>query len=266
MGTSAVGRPELVNVIEGIIGATGSTDGVVKNSLRAGEVIESNVVFAYCLDGDGEGDGHVTEPDLLGDDIIDRVAINMRMCPIHEWHQDGNHDQVAVLSNITDPADYRKSNHYAQVFGKSGVTDAMSIPFGSDGETARVIICRDSQGFSDGEVETAQLLQPVLTGCLRQSRVMEQLRSDPLSEEAMRDRGLTARESQIFCRLAAGKTSQAVGQELSISVRTVEKHVQNIYARIGARNRSEAISILLGNGAAAAAAIFITATTAVAAL
>lgn len=266
MGTSSVGRPELVRVIEEIIGATGSTDGVVRNSLRAGEVIESKAVFSYCMDGDGGAEGHVSDPVLFGEDMIDRVAFNMRMCPIHEWHEDGNHDQVAVLSKITDPADYRRSNHYAQVFGKSGVTDAMSIPFGSDGETARVIICRDSQGFSDGEVETAQLLQPVLTGCLRQSRVMEQLRSDPLSEEAMRDRGLTAREAQIFCRLAAGETSQAVGQELSISVRTVEKHVQNIYARIGARNRSEAISILLGNGAAATAAIVITATSAVAAL
>jgi hypothetical protein len=49
-------------------------------------------------------------------------------------------------------------------------------------------------------------------------------------------------------------TSQAVGQELDISVRTVEKHVQNIYARIGARNRSEAISILLGNSSSGSSA------------
>ena len=266
MRNSASGSAELVTVIEEIIGATGSTDGVVRNSLRAGDVIESNVVFSYRLDGDGGADGHVSDPGLLGEDVIDRVALNMRMCPIDGWHEDGNHDQVAVLSQVTDPADYRKSDHYAQVFGRSGVTDAMSIPFGSGDEVARVIICRDSKGFSDDEVETAQLLQPVLTGCLRQSRVMEQLRSDPLSEEAMRDRGLTAREAQIFCRLAAGKTSQAVGQELSISVRTVEKHVQNIYARIGARNRSEAISILLGNGASAAAALVITTAMAIAAV
>lgn len=259
MGISAVDRSELVRVIEEIIGATGSIDGVMRSSLGAGEVIDSNVVFSYCLDGDGGADGHVSDPDLLGEDVIDRVALNMRTCPINGWHEDGNHDQVAVLSQITDPAGYRRSDHYAQVFGRSGVTDAMSIPFGSDGEVARAIVCRDGVGFTDGELEAAQLLQPVLTGCLRQSRVMEQLNSDPLSEEAMRDRGLTAREAEIFCRLAAGKTSQAVGQELSISVRTVEKHVQNIYARIGARNRSEAISILLGNGAPVIAALVMTA-------
>ena len=255
MGNPAAVRTELVTVIEAIIGSTGSADAVVRNSLRAGEVIESTAVFSYCLDGDGSADGHVSDARLLGDDLLDRVALNMGMCPIDRWHNDGNHDRVAVLSKITDPADYRRSEHYASVFGRSGVADAMSIPFGTGSEVARVIVCRESEGFSDEEVETAQLLQPVLTGCLRQSRMMEQLRSDPLSEEAMRDRGLTAREAQIFSRLAAGKTSQAVGQELGISVRTVEKHVQNIYARIGARNRSEAISILLGKGVAASLAV-----------
>lgn len=267
MGNSAAGNAQVVGVIEQIIGATGSTDAVVRNSLSVGDVIDSTAVFSYCFDEeDGTADGHLNNTQLLGEDLVDRVAVNMRMCPIDGWHRDGHHDEVCTLSTITDPADYRRTDHYATIFGKSGVADAMSIPFGSGDETARVIICRGSEGFSDGDVETARLLQPVLTGCLRQSRVMEQLRSDPLSEDAMRERGLTAREAQIFCRLASGKTSQAVGQELSISVRTVEKHVQNIYARIGARNRSEAISILLGNGASAAAALVITAAAALTAV
>lgn len=267
MGNSAAGNAQIVGVIEQIIGATGSIDAVIRSSLSVGEVIDSRAVFSYCYDEQhGTADGHVNEAQLLGEDVVDRVAVNMRMCPIDGWHRDGNRDDIAVLSNITDPADYRKTDHYARIFGKSGVADVISIPFGSGDETARVIVCREREGFSDDEVQTARLLQPVLTGCLRQSRVMEQLRSDPLSEDAMRERGLTAREAQIFCRLASGKTSQAVGQELSISVRTVEKHVQNIYARIGARNRSEAISILLGNGASTAAAVFITAATAISAI
>lgn len=263
---AGVGGNALVGVIEGIIAATGSSEAVMESSLRVGEVIDSRAAFSYRLDpGDGSAGGCVSDTSLLGDDLLDRVALNIGTCPIDGWHRDGNGDQVAVLSVIIDPADYRRSEHYTRIFGTSGVVDVMSIPFGSGGEVARVIACRDSEGFSDGEVEAARLLQPVLTGCLRQSRMMEQLRTDPLSEEAMRERGLTAREAEIFCRLASGKTSQAVGQELSISVRTVEKHVQNIYARIGARNRSEAISILLGKGASASAALVITAATVIAA-
>lgn len=253
--TSTEAKARLVRVIEAIICSTGSPESVLKSSLGVGELIPSFAAFSYIFDEvDGVTDGHVSHQDRLDIDLLNRVGANMRMCPIDEWHRAGNRGEIAVLSRITDPDDYRRTDHYARVFGDSGVADVMCIPFGSGDDTVRVLVCRDEAGFSDGDIETAQLLQPVLVGCLHQSRVMEQLRLEPLSEQAMREHGLTPREAQIFSRLAAGATSQAVGEELGISVRTVEKHVQNIYARIGARNRSEAISILLGNTASFAAA------------
>lgn len=180
-----------------------------------------------------------------GDAVLERLLANINGCPIHRWHGDGHHDEIVTLSGITQPAEYRNGDHYKAVFDGSGVADILSIPVGSGETLARVLVCRDGEGFSEEEIDAARILQPVVTGCLRQTQVMEQLRSDPLSEEAMREGGLTPREAQIFSLLAAGATSQAVSQELDISARTVEKHVQNIYARIGARNRSEAISILL---------------------
>jgi DNA-binding CsgD family transcriptional regulator len=244
-------RDTLVRVIRGIVDATGKSEALCAASLRVGEVIHSTAVISYRVDlDDGSGDGCVGEhgAGLGGDQVLERLLANLSGCPIHRWHGDGHHDEIVTLSAIIQPAEYRDGDHYKAVFDGSGVADILSIPVGSGGTLARVLVCRDGEGFSDEEIEAARILQPVVTGCLRQTQVMEQLRSDPLSEEAIRDRGLTAREAQIFCRLASGATSQAVGQELGISVRTVEKHVQNIYARIGARNRSEAISILLGNG------------------
>ena len=243
-------REGLVRVIEEIVDATGSTDALCAASLNVGNVILSSAVISYHVNlKDGTGDGCVREDGAAmgGNTVLDRLVANISGCPIHRWHGDGHHDEIVTLSTITKPAEYRDGDHYKAVFDGSGVADILSIPVGTGETLARVLVCRDGEGFSDDEIDVARILQPVVTGCLRQTQVMEQLRSDPLSEEAMRERGLTAREAQIFCRLASGATSQAVGQELGISVRTVEKHVQNIYARIGARNRSEAISILLGN-------------------
>ena len=240
-----------MKVIEAIVGATGSSGALCESSLGIADVIPSEAVACYQLDlQDGTSGGCVRDAGRLGgEELLERLVANFQQCPIHNWHADGHPDDVVVLSGITDPAAYRDGPHYGAVFGGSKVTDIMSIPASSDGILARVILCRDDEGFTDEEIQAARILQPVLAGCLRQTRMMEQLQADPLSEEAMRERGLTPREAQIFTRLAAGATSQAVGQELSISVRTVEKHVQNIYSRIGARNRSEAISILLGNTA-----------------
>lgn len=251
MSKPLVEREGLVRVIEEIVDATGSTEALCAASLSAGDVISSTAVVSYQVNlRDGSGDGCVRDDGagVGGEELIGRLVANISDCPIHRWHGDGNHDEIVTLSTITEPAEYRDGDHYKAVFGGSGVADILSIPVGAGETVARVLVCRDGEGFSDDEIDAARILQPVVTGCLRQTQVMEQLRSDPLSEEAMRERGLTAREAQIFSRLASGATSQAVGQELGISVRTVEKHVQNIYARIGARNRSEAISILLGNG------------------
>jgi len=45
--------------------------------------------------------------------------------------------------------------------------------------------------------------------------------------------------------LAGGRTNSAIAEELFVSVRTVERHVANIYAKIGARGRANATAYAL---------------------
>jgi DNA-binding CsgD family transcriptional regulator len=58
------------------------------------------------------------------------------------------------------------------------------------------------------------------------------------------DRGLpdrlTGREAEILRAIALGKTNKEIATEFVISVHTVERHVQNAYRKIDARNRAEA--------------------------
>ncbi len=66
-------------------------------------------------------------------------------------------------------------------------------------------------------------------------------------EEFLRDPegppdGLTPREVEVLCLVANGKSNTDIGTDLSLSVRTVARHVTNIYGKIGAQNRSEATS------------------------
>ena len=52
--------------------------------------------------------------------------------------------------------------------------------------------------------------------------------------EAGRDRtGLTARELQLLAFVASGMTAQAIGHAERISPRTVRKHLQHVYAKLG---------------------------------
>ncbi|MGW8315644.1 MAG: LuxR C-terminal-related transcriptional regulator [Bacteroidales bacterium] len=57
--------------------------------------------------------------------------------------------------------------------------------------------------------------------------------------------GLSLRELQVLNLIAAGKTNKSVASELFISVRTVDRHVSNIFNKLGVSSRVEAISISL---------------------
>jgi DNA-binding CsgD family transcriptional regulator len=63
---------------------------------------------------------------------------------------------------------------------------------------------------------------------------------------------LTEREAEILRRLASGESNRAMAAALSLSIRTVEHHVANIYTKIGAAGRVEATAYALRHGLALA--------------
>jgi predicted ATPase/DNA-binding CsgD family transcriptional regulator len=52
--------------------------------------------------------------------------------------------------------------------------------------------------------------------------------------------GLTRREIDILRLLAAGRSNREIAADLSLSARTVERHITNIYGKIDARGRADA--------------------------
>ena len=53
---------------------------------------------------------------------------------------------------------------------------------------------------------------------------------------------LTQREREVLDRVAEGLTDRAIGERLFISHRTVERHVSNLLAKLGAERRSELVA------------------------
>ncbi|CAN5818197.1 hypothetical protein BH20ACT6_BH20ACT6_19860 [soil metagenome] len=57
--------------------------------------------------------------------------------------------------------------------------------------------------------------------------------------------GLTAREVQVLRLVAQGKTNRSIGTALGLSERTVDRHVSNILAKLGASSRVAATAVAL---------------------
>ena len=67
-------------------------------------------------------------------------------------------------------------------------------------------------------------------------------RSGQLSASTLRAAGLTKREAEVLALGALGLTNTQIALELALSERTVAKHLEHIYAKLGVANRTAAVA------------------------
>ncbi|GAA5194215.1 hypothetical protein GCM10023346_21100 [Arthrobacter gyeryongensis] len=105
------------------------------------------------------------------------------------------------------------------------------------------VISRLHRDFTDDEVELTCRLQPLLRLLETAYGDSRQLPEDASCSEAY---SLTAREHEILQLLGRGLTGVAIGHLLGISPRTVAKHLEHAYAKLGCTNRIDALRHLRG--------------------
>jgi DNA-binding NarL/FixJ family response regulator len=76
------------------------------------------------------------------------------------------------------------------------------------------------------------------------------LHLEPTLTATERPAGLTEREIEILQLIANGKTNAQIAEDLVLSVRTVERHITNAYAKIDARGKADATAFVLKHGLA----------------
>jgi DNA-binding CsgD family transcriptional regulator len=105
---------------------------------------------------------------------------------------------------------------------------------GSHGVFA-VALERYTEPFGPRAVAVAAVLQPQIGPAFDHAR----LRTTEW-EVAEAIRSLTVREQQVLALVADGRTNRDIGLALFIEPRTVEKHVEHIRTKLGARSRADA--------------------------
>jgi DNA-binding NarL/FixJ family response regulator len=76
----------------------------------------------------------------------------------------------------------------------------------------------------------------------------QEQRSPQPTLNPMRDRDLSERELEIIALVAKGLTNQEIAGTLTISKRTVDNHVSNIFTKTGAKNRVALLNWAMDNG------------------
>ena len=70
---------------------------------------------------------------------------------------------------------------------------------------------------------------------------------DAVSRTIARAR-LNARELEVLGRLAAAESQKQISHAMSLSIHTVDTHVRNIYAKLGAHSRAAVIATAMRAG------------------
>ena len=110
-----------------------------------------------------------------------------------------------------------------------------------EGACARVLVglaCR-AVGDDDAaamELDAARGVFSDLGAAPDLARIQPLSRSAPPGDA----HGLTQRELQVLRMVSAGETNKAIAAELVLSERTVDRHVSNIFAKLGVSSRAAA--------------------------
>ena len=70
----------------------------------------------------------------------------------------------------------------------------------------------------------------------------------PQTQAALPKHRLSKRELEVLRLLASGKTNKDIGKELYLSERTIDRHVSNVFTKIGVGTRAAATAFAYENG------------------
>jgi DNA-binding CsgD family transcriptional regulator len=121
---------------------------------------------------------------------------------------------------------FRRSALYNDYYRRIGIDHAIALPiYVRDGLLVSFVLNRTRRDFTDRERALLDVLRPHLARIFQRVNIAG---------------GLTARESEVLRWVAAGKSDAQIGAILRISARTVQKHLQNVYDKLGVESRTAA--------------------------
>jgi len=91
-------------------------------------------------------------------------------------------------------------------------------------------------------------LSPMVASQVVRRAVSQQQSSHTSPEAGTVESDLTPREFEILCLLAEGLDNAAIAEHLTVTKRTIQNHISNIYGKLGVTSRVEAILYAIRQG------------------
>jgi DNA-binding CsgD family transcriptional regulator len=183
-------------------------------------------------------------PGAIGAREIAAFDRHFHQHPLVRAHGRNPRAMTSRLSDVLPTPTFRGLALYEDYYRAIRIDHVMAVPIHvRKNVIVSFVLNRSRRDFSDCERACLEALRPHLGSLYRLSRAAEGPQAAwgvPPADPATGEAGLTERECEVLRWLSGGKTDRDIAAILGISPRTVHKHLQRIYEKLGVETRTAA--------------------------
>jgi DNA-binding CsgD family transcriptional regulator len=181
----------------------------------------------------------------LDEEWFGRFAELVQENPIYQRWLRTRDGRAYRFCDVTSREELEATRLYREVYAPLGIhyQIALALPAPPDRMLA-LVMHREDRDFSDGERDFLNRARPFLIQAYRNAIAYSEIRrgSSEVLEATLVAHGLTAREAEVLGLVALGGSNRDVAARLGVSDRTVQKHLQHAFRKLGVTTRSAAAS------------------------
>jgi len=230
-----------VELLHAAAAADSGVDALAESVLRALPALVASEVSSLSICDLASGRRRVisTPAGAIGAD--DRACFDrhFREHPLVHYHADLRGAGAHRISDSLPFARFRHTALYSDYYRRIGIDHAVALPIQVDERRlVSFVLNRRGRDFSDRDRDALDMVAAPLARLYAQSEAIERA---GLAGLRLNTSELTAREREVLHWLAAGKTDREIGVLLVCSHRTVQKHLQRVYVKLGVETRTAAV-------------------------
>jgi DNA-binding CsgD family transcriptional regulator len=181
-------------------------------------------------------------PGALDGASIEAFELYLHEHPLLLHFRSTGSPEPVKISDVLSRARFHRLGIYSEFYRHVSVEDqlAFNLPATGDGQLIAIALNRGQEDFTDADRDVLAAIAGPLHNAVRRGRRRYRAQtaiaadSDGLGE-------LTERELQVLELAARGRTNRAIASTVGVSPRTVAKHLEHIYRKLGVTSRAAAV-------------------------
>jgi DNA-binding CsgD family transcriptional regulator len=149
--------------------------------------------------------------------------------------------EAVKISDFLSQRQFHQLGLYAEFYRRIPVEHQIAISMlGPDGEVIGIALNRGRADFTETDRAVLGLLRAPLMAALLRARNRQRANSALSTRAPASLAALTDRETRVLELVALGGTNAAIAHALGVSPRTIAKHLEHIYRKLGVTSRAAA--------------------------